>query len=64
MPPANRRNRNAVKSDFFVEKCTLYHVKLAIAIFFIIFNFEKKCLVLNFYTKCTLISNTVKSESD
>ena len=40
------------------EKCTLYHVKLSIAIFF---NFEKKGLVFIFFTKCKLILNTMLS---
>ena len=40
-----------------VEKCTLYHVKLSIAIFFNL----KKSLVFNFYTKCKLILNTMLS---
>ena len=36
----------------------IYHVKLSIAIFF---NFEKKKLFFNFYTKCKLILNTMLS---
>ena len=61
MPPANRRNKNAVEGDFFVEKCTLYHVKLAIAIFFIIFNFEKNVLFLIFIQNAPL-SQTLLSQ--
>ena len=39
------------------EKCSLYHIKMSVAIFF---NFEKS-LFFKFYTKCKLILKTMFS---